>query len=114
MIGTSGRAAFALGSSSRRRAFYSQERSTTLMARPWNRWWASPVIREVVAMGHRTKVLVSPTVRRNDMEQNIQPQDDKFARQSFGWRQMTSGQLWGITIVAAAVVIAVLLYVANM
>ncbi len=48
------------------------------------------------------------------MAQNIPQHDDKFARESFGWRRMTSGQLWGITIVALAVVIAGVFYGVSM
>jgi hypothetical protein len=48
------------------------------------------------------------------MAQNIPQQDDKYARESFRWRQMTRGQLWGITIVAAVVVIAAVIYGISM
>jgi len=48
------------------------------------------------------------------MAQNIPHQDDKYARESFRWRQMMPGQLWAITIVAVVVVIAAVFYGASM
>lgn len=44
------------------------------------------------------------------MTENVSNRDDKFARESFGWRRMTPWQLWSITIASAAVVIALLAY----
>lgn len=39
-----------------------------------------------------------------------EPQDDKYARESFSFRTMKRWQLWGITLVAAAVVVALVAY----
>lgn len=36
--------------------------------------------------------------------------DDKYARESFTFRRMKNWQLWGITLFAAAVVVAVVSY----
>ena len=44
------------------------------------------------------------------MMNQIKQNDDKFARESFTMRGMAKWQLWGITIVTACVVVAVLVY----
>lgn len=41
------------------------------------------------------------------------PPDDKYARESFGWRRMTSGQLWGVSIFGIAVLLGLLIYSAS-
>jgi hypothetical protein len=44
------------------------------------------------------------------MARKQEPPDDTFARESFSMRRMTRGQLWAITIVAVAVLIALTVY----
>lgn len=39
-----------------------------------------------------------------------EPQDDKYARESFSFRSMKRWQLWGITLAAAVVVVAAVSY----
>lgn len=41
-----------------------------------------------------------------------QENDDKYARESFTFRRMKGWQLWSITVVAVAVLVAVLVYAA--
>lgn len=44
------------------------------------------------------------------MAQKPQNADDPYARESFGMRRMTRGQVWAITIVAIVVVAGLLVY----
>jgi hypothetical protein len=45
-----------------------------------------------------------------DMAQKQQNTDDQYARESFGMRRMTRGQVWAITVVAIVVVAGLLVY----
>jgi hypothetical protein len=49
----------------------------------------------------------------NKMMNKIEKDPEKYARESFSFRNMTKWQLWSITIVAVALLIAVAVYVSG-
>jgi hypothetical protein len=49
-------------------------------------------------------------MRRKIMTDKQHQPDDRYARQSFSFRGMKAWQVWGVTAVSAAIVVALLVY----